>query len=338
MPSDSHHIETLNYVRFSFLLDPKEVVFMFRMHSLSALFVLTLVMGTSQAQAQTTMELKFPDGQKTKSAVKVTTKQTLMIAGQTVETGSEQELVISSVNGKRGADGVLKQQQKIESLTAKISLPGGVSLEFDSTKPDAPASGTMFDAFLDIIKANSKAAWTVTRGKDNRVVSIEGREKILEGLDEAKQALLKKQIDPVYLREVANKEIEKVPAKPVNVGDTWTVTETLRLDQGQSMTFKTKYTYAGTVDREGVHLEQIDTSVEEVKFALDADGGLPLKLKSAELTPTTQEGLIYFDRAKGAIIENRSTVQIKGTLNFEANNMELPAQLDLTMSNSSVVQ
>ena len=288
--------------------------------------------------AQVKFEVKLPDDQKTTSAVTVSTKQSLSIAGQSIDSATEQNITISTINGKRNADGVLKQQQKITALQAKLTLPGGVNLEYDSTKPDAPAAGTMFDAFLDLIKANAKAAWTVTRSKDNRVVSIEGREKILEGLDDAKKALLKKQIDPAYLRDAANKELEKLPAKPVNAGDSWQVTETLRLDQGQTMTFKTKYTYAGTVEREGKQFEQIDSVTEEVKYTIDADAPLPLKVKSAELTPTTLEGFILFDREKGAIAESRSSVQIKGTINFEANGQALPANLDLTITNANVVQ
>jgi hypothetical protein len=246
-------------------------------------------------------------------------------------------MTISTVNGTRGADGVLRQQQKIESLKAKITLPGGVNLEFDSTKPDAPPPGTQFDVLLDLIKVNAKSSWAVVRGPDNRVTAIEGREKVLEGLDETKKSLLQKQVDPAYLRDAANKEAEKLPNKPVNKGDTWEVTETLRLEQGQNMTFKTKYTYEGTVDHNGKQVDKIVPQVMEVSYGVDADAPLPLKVTGSELKPMMLEGVIFFDREKGHIVESRSSVQIKGTINFEVNGQALPAQLDLTMSTSSVV-
>jgi hypothetical protein len=288
--------------------------------------------------AQTKLEIKLPDGQKSVSEVKIATKQNLMLGEMNIESASEQEMKISTTNGKRGTDGVLRQQQKIESLKAKLNLPGGVVLEFDSTKPDAPPAGTMFDALLDLIKVNAKATWTVVRGPDNRVTAIEGRDKVLEGLDETKKALLQKQVDPVYLRDAANKEMEKLPNKPVKKGDTWEVNETLRLEQGQNMTFKTKYTYQGTADHNGKQLDKIESEVLEVTYGVDADAPLPLKVTSAELKPKTLEGVIWFDREKGNTVETRSSVQIQGTINFEITGMAVPAKLDLTMSTSSVTK
>lgn len=290
------------------------------------------------AVAQVKLELKLHDGQKTSSMVKISTKQYLTLAGMNIESGSEQEMTISTVNGKRGADGVLRQQQKIESLKAKLTLPGGVNLEFDSTKPDAPPAGTQFDVLLDLIKVNAKASWTVVRGPDNRVTTVEGREKVLEGLDETKRAMLQKQLDPAYLRDAANKELEKLPSKPVKKGDTWEVTESLRLEQGQNMTFKTKYTYQGPTDYNGRQLDKIDSEVLEVGYGVDADAPLPLKVVSAELKPKTLEGVTYFDREKGNTTESRSSVQIKGTINFEVDGKPHPAQLDLTMTISSVLK
>jgi hypothetical protein len=300
--------------------------------------ILALLAIPSLAVAQVKLELKFPDDEKTMSAVKIGTKQSLTIVGMAIDTGSEQEMSISTTNGKRGPDGVLKQQQKIENMKAKLTLPGGVALQFDSTQPDAPPSGTQFDALIDLIKVNAKASWTVIRGKDNRVTAIEGRDKVLEGLDEAKQAMLKKQLDPAYLRDTANKELDKLPSKPVNKGDSWEVTENVRLEQGQNMSFKSKYTYEGPVERNGRQLDKIAGNISEVTYSVDPDAGLPLKFNGAELKPEKSDVAIYFDREKGAIVESTSTVQIKGTLNFEVNGNALPAQLDLTMSSSTVTK
>jgi hypothetical protein len=300
--------------------------------------VASLLTLPSGALAQVKLEIKLPDGQKTTSTVKISTKQNLSLAGMNIDSGSEQEMVISTVNGKRGADGVLKQEQKIDALKAKLTLPGGVVLEFDSAKPDAPAAGTAFDVLLDLIKVNAKATWTVVRGPDNKVTAIEGREKVLEGLDESKKQMLQKQLDPAYLRDAANKEMEKLPGKPVKEGDSWEITETLRLEQGQNMTFKTKYTYRGPTDQNGKKLDKIDSEVLEVNYDVDADAPLPLKVTSAELKPKTLEGVILFDREKGNTVESRSSVQIKGTINFDVNGQAIPAQLDLTMSTSSVVK
>jgi hypothetical protein len=315
----------------------QEIAHMLRTRSLPAIAWAVLVL-PSFAWAQTKLELKIPDGEKTTSTVKVSSKQTLTLAGMNIDTSSEQEMVISTVNGKREADGTLRQQQKIDALKAKLSLPGGVELEFDSSKPDAAPAGTAFDVILDLIKVNAKASWTVVRGRDNRVTAIEGRDKILEGLDEAKRAMLQKQLDPAYLRDVANKELDKLPSRPVNKGDSWEVTETLRLEQGQNMTFKTKYTYEGLADHNGRQLDKINAETLEVSYGIDADAALPLKVSSAELKPKSLEGVILFDREKGNVAESRSSVQIQGTINFDINGQAVPANLDLTISNSSVTK
>ena len=182
---------------------------------------------------------------------------------------------IVTVNGTRGEDGVIRQQQSIEALRRKL-VPGGIVLAYDfRAQPEAPPAGTQFDALLDLIKINAKSTWTVVRGKDNRVIAVEGRDKVLEGLDEAQKAVMKKQLDPMYLRDAANKELERLPSKPVAKGDSWEVTQSLRLEQGQNMTFKTKYTYEGTADRNGKTLDHIDVKVVEVSYGVDADAAIP---------------------------------------------------------------
>ena len=64
----------------------------------------------------------------------------------------------------------------------------------------------------------------------------------------------------------------------------------------------------------------------------------PLKVTGADLKPAETSGAIYFDREKGTKVESSSKVRIQGTINFEVNGMAVPAQLDLTMANSSVMQ
>ena len=76
--------------------------------------------------------------------------------------------------------------------------------------------------------------------------------------------------------------------------------------------------------------------IVEVNYTIDADAPIPLKLVSAELKPAASEGNIYFDREKGTIVENVSSVHIKGTISFELNGTSVPAELDLKMSSSSI--
>ena len=305
---------------------------------LCTLITALLLSWLNVAIAQTKLEFKFPDERQTKTLVKVTSQQMLTLNNMPMETGSEQEMVILTNNGKRAEDGTLRQSQKIESLKAKLTMPGGVVLSFDSATPNQPLPGTKYDVFLDLIKTNANASWTVVRDKENRVASIDGRDKVLESLDETKRELVKRQIDGNYLRDKANQEMEKIPSKPVNKGDSWELSETMRLEGGQSMTLKTKYTYQGEVDHNGKKVHQIDVETTQVSYSIDADAATPLKLASSNLKPKMVEGVIFFDQESGQTIEAREKIQITGDLKFTVSGNELAGKLDLTIGSSSVVQ
>jgi len=303
------------------------------MSRLATLIVIGTLIWTSTTAAQTTLTLKFPDGQKSSATVKSANKSLLVLANERVETSSEQEMVVSSENGKRAEDGTLKQSHKIDSLKASLTMPGGVGLKFDSAKPDEAKPGTQYDAFLDLIKANSKSAWTVIRDKDNRVVAVEGQDKVLDSLDEEQKNFLKRQVDANYLRDQANEEMDKIPQKPLSKGDTWELNETMRLEAGQNLAIKTKYTYQGSVDHNGKQLHQIDMNASEVKYSIDADA--PTKLASSNLKVKTVEGVMFFDTEKGQVVESRETIHITGELKFNINGMELAGEIDLTMTHNS---
>jgi len=51
------------------------------------------------ASAQVTLKYKFPDGRKSTSEAKVTTAQTLTLAGMEIVSGSEQLLTFTSTKG-----------------------------------------------------------------------------------------------------------------------------------------------------------------------------------------------------------------------------------------------
>lgn len=305
---------------------------------LTALTALALFCLASSTQAQVKLEHKLAEGQKTKSTVEIKSGQTLSIAGMDVVTNSEQTMTISSVNGKRDAQGRLPVQQKIDALKAEIEV-AGQQLSFDSAKPDAPPPGTQIDVLLDIFKATAKSAWTVVYGEDNSVVAVEGRGKALEALPEELQAMTKKQYEPEYLVQQANDQLAQIPNKPVSKGDTWEVGTTVRIEAGQTLSFKTTYTYEGTVkgtaEQGGKLLHKISEKTTEVTYAMDADAPGPLKAKNSDLKIAASEGTTLFDNEAGQVVTSLSKVQITGTITFEVAGMELPAKLDLKLEQNS---
>ncbi len=128
-----------------------------------------------------------------------------------------------------------------------------------------------------------------------------------------------------------------MPTEPVNKGDSWQRAQSANLGAGQIMTFQNKFTYEGTVEKNGKTLDKITLKTLSVDFALQ-DSPLPLQLKGSALKATESDGTILFDRVLGQVVETTSSIRIEGEITFSVNNMDLPAKLDLKMQSSVVVK
>ena len=283
---------------------------------------------------QVKLEHKYPDGAKATYITAIKSEQKLTLLGQDIPSKSEQTITTSKVNGQRGDDGKLAEQHTVEAFQTSLNV-SGIELTYDSKKPDAAPAGTQLDSFIDVFKALGKSKWTVVRGADNRVLSIEGRDDAFQTLPEEMRALLQKQFEPSYLVERANRELDRVPSRPIKVGESWEVTDTMRLEGGQTMTFTTRHEYAGTTEKENKSFDKITSQATAVTYALGADSPLPIKLVNGNLKVAESEGVLLFDRAAGQVAESHDRTRITGELTFEANNMQLPGTLDLTLEVSS---
>ena len=125
---------------------------------------------SATAEAQVKLQLKFPDGAKTTGTITTKTHQILKRAGMEIETKANETISTTTTNGKRNADGTIQLTSTVDAIKSKLTLPGGVELEFDSAKPSEPA-GTVFDFLLEIYTAIPKIVSTTVLDKDNRVVS-----------------------------------------------------------------------------------------------------------------------------------------------------------------------
>ena len=303
---------------------------MIRGFYLTKLFAVLATFATSAA-AQVTLEYKFPDGRKSTSQAIIKTSQTLTLGGNELLSGSEQTLTVSATNGQRAADGTLIVNNKIEAQKTHVTLPGGTELEFDSADPEADPPGTQFDFLLDVFAATAKSSWESVMNKENRVVDIRGRDAAYAELPENVRTAMKSQMDPAYLKDSANDELDKLSSDPVSTGDSWERTNTVRLDSGQRLKFTNKYTYEGRVQQDGKNLEKITSETTEVDYFVEGES--PLKVLDSDLKVAATEGEILFDPAYGQVISQHSKVQITGSLKLEVMGMEFPGQLDLTMEN-----
>ena len=71
---------------------------------------------------------------------------------------------------------------------------------------------------------------------------------------------------------------------------------------------------------------------------MDPDRQSPLKMTKSDLKIESSDGTILFDREAGCVVEAKGKTQIKGSMTFSIQGMELPGELDLTMENNVQLQ
>jgi hypothetical protein len=301
-----------------------------------AISLCALVLGLcTTCFGQVTLEHKFTEGSAFTVDSTEQVEQKLTINGTDIETGSNTRATVKGTVGQRDADGKLRVPTKIESLKINVSIMG-MPYDFDSANPDAKGDSQL-EALRDVHRGLVKRTTTLVYDKSNRVTAVENDVDILSSLPAEAQAMAKSQLDPGHLKDAANDAMDEIKSDPIKPGDTWQRSSTTDFGAGQVMQFKTEYTYAGTVAKDGRTLDKITSKTLEVNYSLQ-DSPLPLGLKNSDLKATESDGTILFDRELGRVVESTTSMRITGDLTFTINDTNLPAKLDLKMQKSSVVK
>ncbi len=298
------------------------------------LALLALVCGLTLARGQVTLELKHPPETTHAVATEITVQQTLTLAGMAIDTKSVQSRLTQSSAGKRENDGSLRIRDEVKKLNARISLPGGIQVEFDSANPNTKAPMPELEPLLDVMRATLKASTTRVYDKDGALKEVESDRRAFEGLDPK----VKPDLSPAKAKRDVEQIARILPDKAMNKGDTWVRKEAMDLGGGQMMRFQMEYEYKGAVRREGRELDVIEAKATSVDYELDANSPLPLKLKNSELKVAGSKTKLLFDRELGVFLEIESSVRITGDMTFEVAGNELPGKLDLTISTKSALQ
>lgn len=281
------------------------------------------------------LEFKHKEGSSTTVESSSKTHQILSIMGADLETNSENKTKITNSVGKRGADGRLPIVQKVEAINVQLSLPMGVNISFDSANPNVQSDNPMIQVMLESIKARVGSSHTIVLDKNNKVVAIEGAEKILENASPAAAEALKAEIKPDQMKKAAEQINNILPSEPVGEGDSWTRILETGIGGGQTLTFEMKFEYLGTVEKDGKKLDKISTTATSVTYAMDNPNS-PVKITQIALKIDSSKGTILFDRAKGMVAETSSVVRIVGDMTLSVNGMDLSSKLDLTIESTAV--
>ncbi|SIO65708.1 hypothetical protein SAMN05444166_7801 [Singulisphaera sp. GP187] len=299
---------------------------------LPALILVVGVLPTAQAQVK--LEHKFIEG--TKSASRTTTKthQILSIMGMDLETNADESVLTTSSIGKRNADGTLPIAQKIVSIRSQLTLPGGISVTFDSADPNVKIENPQVAFLGDVFKALVGVEYTVVLDAKDKVKFVEGTETFdakLDGLDPKAAAMLRGRLGAEKIKQAFEQEIGNLPTVLARQGEPWEATSTLDLGSDQTLTFRKRYEYLGTVEKAGKSLDKIGVRSLTAVYAMDPKSASPLKATKSDLTVESSDGTILFDREAGEKVESTTVTRIKGNLTLEAGGKELPTTLDLTL-------
>ncbi|MDR3635045.1 MAG: DUF6263 family protein [Isosphaeraceae bacterium] len=294
---------------------------------------LALSLGTASiAVAQVKLEYKHKEGRASGFTSTVKAQQVLTLGGMSIESTSEQVTSGTSKVGKRAADGTLPIAQTIDAMRIQIEA-GGMTFTFDSADPNAKPALPQLAFVSDIIKALVGKQLTVVLDDKNQVKAVDGADKIADAakdLDPMAQELLKPEQVADRYKQQFEKSQGNLPQILVREGETWEHTDEEPIGNGQTLTFRRRYEYKGTVEKNGRTLDKIAITALDVNYKMDPEAKSPLKPTKSELKIESSEGHMLFDRDAGELVERKEVDRIKGTIDFKANDQEIPGKLDLT--------
>ena len=301
---------------------------MFRKFCISALL---LAMGSSVASAQVLLERKFPEGTKATVHKDQKVTQTLTLNGMNIDTKSSTFVVSTTSIGKRNGDGSLKVEEKIDSLQTEVTLPGAI-LQFDSANPDKKADLPQLEPILELFRAISRLPITVEFDAKNKITTV----KLPDGEFEKLPQSASERLNPETLKKAIEQMNAFLPDEPVKQGDTWERPIEMNLGAGQTLSFRTKFEYAGTVDQDGETLDKISGKSFDINFAIN--GNPALSVTKSDLKVVDTDSTYLFDRKRGAVVSLASKIQIAGPLTLVINGAEMVGKVDLMIEDKTTRQ
>jgi hypothetical protein len=292
--------------------------------------------GQEKDKDKVTLKWKFEKDKPFYQKMTTETKQTMKVTMNDVAQTQKQTFIFSWTPVKQDGDNWVIEQ-KIEAVIMDIDI-GGSRINYDSTK-----EGGTPNPLGEFFKALVGAKFTLTLDtKKMKVTKIEGREKFLQELVKANpqmEPLLKQILSEKALIEMAEPTFAVVPDKPVAKGEKWTRSSSL--DMGPIGKYENTYTftYEGKDEKEKkLDKIKVDTVLKYKEPAADAAGvgGLPFRIKSADLKSTNATGTIWFNNDKGRVEKSNMSLKLEGTLSIEIGGQT--TKVDLSQTQETTVE
>ncbi len=272
----------------------------------------------------TKLAWKFEKDKAFYQTMETTTEQTMKVMGSDIKQVQKQTFYFSWTPVKQDGDN-WDIEQKIEGVKMHIEI-GGQPIDYDSTKEQATSS-----ALSEFFKQLVGSKFTLTVNKDFKVTAIKGRDEFLKkltGANPSMEALLKQILSEEALKEMADPTFAAIPNKDVKKDDKWD--KTSKLDMGPIGKYENTYHY--TFEGPDKDKKQKIKVATDLKYTAPgesaAGGGLPFKIKSADLTSKDAGGSILFDADKGRVEESNMSVTLTGKLSIEIGGQATAVDLD----------
>jgi hypothetical protein len=284
--------------------------------------------------AKVTLTWKFEKDKTFYQKMTTETNQTMKVMNNDVKQTQKQTFYFSWKPTKIEGDKVTIEQEII-GVAMDIDI-GGSKINYDSTK-EAGVNNPLGDFF----KALVGSKFTVTLDKKKMAVTdVDGREEFLKKLVNANpqmKPLLETILSKDALKEMATPTFAVVPDKPVAKGDTWTKDTSLDMGPIGKYENKYKYTYDGVDETTKLHKIKTDTTLTYKAPAESVgQGGLPFKIKSADLKSSNASGSILFNNDKGRVQKTSMKLDLKGKLSIEIGGQV--TTVELTQTQESTVE
>jgi len=279
-----------------------------------------------------TLKWKFEKDKVFYQKMTTETSQTMKVMNNDVKQTQKQTFYFSWKPTKVEKDKV-EIVQKIEGVAMDIDI-GGSKISYDSTK-DSTANNPLGDFF----KALVGSEFTVTLDPSkSKVLDVAGRDEFLKKLVAANpqmKPLLDQILSKDALKEMAEPTFASVPDKD-NISKGYSWKKDTSLDMGPIGKYENTYTYTYE-GPDGTKLQKIkvDTSLNYKAPGDQAgQGGLPFKIKSADLKSTSASGTILFNQDKGRVEKSNMKLELKGKLQIEIGGQQTTVELSQTQESN----
>ncbi|MSQ95231.1 MAG: hypothetical protein EXR98_11840 [Gemmataceae bacterium] len=283
-----------------------------------ALAVLVSALCVSAAPAQTTLRYQFKEGEKLPYVMEQKMKMLMSIMGMDIETKMNMTMELSLNVLELTKDGGAKMQFKVSHAKMSMDAVTG-KVDVDSKDKDEPDDqvGKILSGVVKALGAMEMSGTMLASGEMKDIQVSEATLKALKALPGADK--LGDVTSPDAFKTMVSNLV--FPTDAISKGKTWNNKIETKTPFGKGIT-DNKYTYEGTIQKDGAALEKISVK-PDTKIVADPNAQIKITIKDSK-----GSGHILFDNKKGRIIE--SITQQTTEMAISANGLDLTQTVQQT--------